>query len=169
MVADRIDAIHRPWLNRVMIVFTHLGSGGLIWWLTLCLPMVITVAYRRLGITIALSMGVTYVLGEKILKHLVGRIRPSESIDEGEMLVRRPKDHSFPSGHTACSFTVFAVTVLTCPVIIWAPVLLGAMTIAFSRIYLRVHYVSDVAGGVILGLLSGWACYLLSARFFLYG
>ena len=165
-VADRITAIHRPVINRIMIISTYLGNAALIWWLTLCVPFVISKKYRNIGIILTLSLGVTYVLGEILIKNIVGRMRPSSKLNDDEVLINRPKDHSFPSGHTASSFTAFTVTMLTCPAFIWIPVLIGACIISFSRIYLRVHYVSDVLAGVVLGMTSGWCCVMLLSKVF---
>ena len=82
-------------------------------------------------------------------------MRPSEQISDEDMKIHKPKDHSFPSGHSASSFCAFTVLFWTCPVWMWLPALFLASTIAFSRMYLRVHYFTDVMGGIILGILDG--------------
>ena len=72
------------------------------------------------------------------------------------MLFRSPLDASFPSGHTAASFAaVFALKAAGSP--LWKPALAVAVVIAFSRLYLYVHWPSDVLAGVLLGAAVGWA------------
>ena len=115
----------------------------------------ISQTYRYTGITMLVALGVNYLLGEVIIKKTVGRGRPSNLIDEDEMKINKPKDNSFPSGHTASSFCAFTVTLWHCPVYFWLPALVIACLISFSRLYLRVHYLSDVIGGILLGLTDG--------------
>ena len=71
------------------------------------------------------------------------------------LLLPPPGDASFPSGHTAASFAaVFALKASGSP--LWKPALLWALLIAFSRLYLYVHWPSDVLGGAVLGAVVGW-------------
>ncbi len=166
-VMNKIVKIHTPLLNRIMIVATHAGTGAFIWWMTLCLPFVISKKYRYVGINLILALGVTFLLGEIIIKRMVGRTRPSEDIDDSDMLINKPKQYSFPSGHTASSFTAFSVTLLCCPYYIWLPVFFVACIISFSRLYLRVHFLSDIIAGCVFGFLSGFASVAVFERLFL--
>lgn len=158
LVVERIAHIHKPFLNKIMILFTKLGNGAFIWWITLCFPFLLMKNKREIGVYLTLALGVTFVTGEIIIKHIIGRIRPSSKLDDDELIIKRPKDYSFPSGHTASSFTAFTVTLFLCPAYIFIPVLVGALIISFSRMYLRVHYLSDVVCGAMLGILSGTVC-----------
>ena len=144
-VVERMSQIHRPVLDKIMVIFTYSGTGALVWWVLYVIPLLIA-RHFRVGIILTTSLGINYVLGEKKKKKKVGRMRPSEQIS---------KDHSFPSGHSASSFCAFTVLFWTCPVWMWLPALFLASTIAFSRMYLRVHYFTDVMGGIILGILDG--------------
>ena len=164
-VVKKIAHIHTPFLNRLMIIFTKLGNGAFIWWITLCFPFLLSKTTRTTGIYLTLALGVTYVTGEIIIKHIIGRLRPSSKLEDDELIIKRPKDYSFPSGHTASSFTAFTVTLLRCHAYIFIPVLVVAAIISFSRMYLRVHYLSDVICGAVLGVLSGSACVALFERF----
>lgn len=155
LVVKKIAKIHTPFLNRIMVLFTKLGNGAFIWWITLCFPFMLFKRTRETGVYLTLALGVTYVLGEIIIKHIIGRMRPSSKLEDDELIIKRPKDYSFPSGHTASSFTAFTVTLLYCHWYVFLPVLLGAVLIGFSRMYLRVHYLSDVVCGAALGILSG--------------
>lgn len=153
-VVERMSQIHRPVLDKIMVIFTYSGTGALIWWVLYVIPLLIT-RHFRVGIILTTSLGINYVLGEILIKKKVGRERPSEKISDEDMKINKPKDHSFPSGHSASSFCAFTVLFWTCPVWMWLPALFLASTIAFSRMYLRVHYFTDVMGGIVLGILDG--------------
>lgn len=155
-VIKAIKKLHNHTNNRIMAVITHLGSGGSIWF-ALCIPLIISRQLRTAGLNILLSMFITWLIGEITIKHLVARVRPSEELPENEQIIKRPKFYSFPSGHSASSFSVVAVTILRCPLWIIIPVAILATLIAFSRLYLRVHYLTDVVAGVVLGLGCGFS------------
>lgn len=150
-VVERMSQIHRPVLDKIMVIFTYSGTGALVWWVLYVIPLLIA-RHFRVGIILTTSLGINYVLGEILIKKKVGRMRPSEQISDEDMKINKPKDHSFPSGHSASSFCAFTVLFWTCPVWMWLPALFLASTIAFSRMYLRVHYFTDVMGGIILGI-----------------
>lgn len=154
-VVERMSVIHRPVLDRVMVLFTYAGTGAAVWWVFFVIPFLITRRFREAGAILTAALGVNYLLGEIIIKKTVGRARPSAHISDEDMKINKPKDHSFPSGHSASSFCAFTVTLWCCPFWIWLPALALASTIAFSRMYLRVHYLTDVLGGLMLGLLDG--------------
>ncbi len=150
----RMAKIHRPLLDKCMVIVTYSGTGALIWWVAFVFPLLITRHFKT-GIIITTALGVNYVLGELLIKRKVGRDRPSTRISDDEMKIHKPKDHSFPSGHSASSFCAFTVLLWNCPPWVWIPGLILASLIAFSRIYLRVHYFTDVLGGILLGVLNG--------------
>lgn len=164
-VVERMSVIHRPVADRLMILFTYAGTGAAVWWICLVIPFLITRRFRETGAIMTAALGFNYLLGEIIIKKSVGRDRPSARISDEDMKINKPKDHSFPSGHSASSFCAFAVTLWCCPLWIWLPALALACTIAFSRMYLRVHYFTDVIGGVILGILDGSLVTLLFRLF----
>ena len=154
-IVKKMSGIHRPALDRLMVIFTYAGTGAIIWWSAFVIPFFITARFRRVGMILTTALVFNFLIGEIIIKKLVGRVRPSDSIADDDMKINKPKDHSFPSGHSASSFCAFTVLFWTCPVWMWLPALFLASTIAFSRMYLRVHYFTDVMGGIILGLLDG--------------
>lgn len=153
-IFTRMADIHHPVLDKIMVLFTYAGTGGLIWWVAFVIPLLICRQFG-LGIIMTTTLGINYVLGEILIKKKVGRDRPSTRISDEDMKITKPKDHSFPSGHSASSFCSFTVLLWNAPVWMWLPALFLASTIAFSRMYLRVHYFTDVVGGIILGILDG--------------
>lgn len=164
-VLARMSAIHRPVLDRVMVLFTYAGTGAFIWWVAFVIPLLISRRFRETSAIMTAALGFNYLIGEVLIKKKVGRSRPSTWISDEDMKINKPKDHSFPSGHSASSFCAFTVTAWCCPVWIWLPALLLASTIAFSRMYLRVHYLTDVIGGILLGVADGSLVTLLFRAF----
>lgn len=143
----------KNWLNKVMIFVTTIGNHGTIWFL-LAIPLLFFDRFRRTGISIILAMAVAFLCGEIIIKHIVRRNRPCKMVEKDKLLIKRPIDYSFPSGHSTSSFAVFTVICFTLPELC-IPVFILACMIAFSRMYLQVHYPSDVACGIMIGILCG--------------
>lgn len=155
-VLDKIKTVNRPFLNKIMIVITSLGTFGVIWF-AIALVMLVTNRYRSVGVNMIIGLAITHLLGEFTIKRLVCRSRPCHKLDDNELIIDRPKYYSFPSGHTAASFCVVGVSFLRCQPIIWIPILIMALLIGFSRIYLRVHFLTDVLAGALLGFICGCA------------
>lgn len=154
-VTSWIVKLHRPVLNKIMIFFTRIGTAGIIWFITLGIPTLFFDKSRPIGICTLAALGFNYLLSEVMIKNLIGRQRPSTFLDDDDMLINKPKDHSFPSGHASSSFAVTAVAVLMCPWYIALPAVIVACLIGFSRIYLQVHYLSDVIAGAVFGFMVG--------------
>ena len=132
-------------------------------WILLALCLVIYKRTRRQGWTVATALVLDLVCCNLLLKPLIGRIRPFAVNTAVELLIPPPLDASFPSGHTAASFAaVFALRASGSP--LWKPALAVAAAIAFSRLYLYVHWPSDVLGGALLGAFLGWAAARASAQ-----
>lgn len=159
-VLERIVKIHKPALNKIMIVASKAGTFGTVWWL-ICLPFLFTSNWRMTGFNFVLGLAIAHLMGEIILKHIVRRVRPCHHLGDEELIVDRPRYYSFPSGHTTASFAFVGVALLRCRPITFLSILLLASLIAFSRVYLRVHYLTDVIVGVLLGLVCGAGSVLL--------
>ena len=141
--------------NRIMIFFTNLGDHGTIWIVT-ALILLLNKKYRKTGILAFVSLAICSLAVNIILKPLIQRPRPFTEIDDIILLIKTPKDYSFPSGHTAASFVMIFVFFRHIKKY-FIPVLITGILIAFSRMYLTVHFPSDILVGLIIGLLSGYA------------
>lgn len=141
-------------MDNIMKFFTYLGNLGLIW-VGISIIFILRTESRQIGITIIAALIITSILGEGIIKHIIKRKRPFIKMNLcDQLIIGTPSSYSFPSGHTASSFAVSAVFVAIDSNI--SIIIIAISTIiALSRIYLKVHYVSDVIGGAILGLLCG--------------
>ncbi len=156
LVVRKIAKLHNNVNNRIMSVVTAMGTGALVWFL-LCIPLAFTKNNLDAAINILLAILIAWLVGEVTIKSLVGRVRPIEQLPQEEHIVKQPRHSSFPSGHTASSFSVVAVVLVRCNIYLLIPVLIMACLISFSRLYLRVHYLTDVLAGVIVGLVCGFA------------
>lgn len=154
-ILHMIQGLHRDWLNPIMIFFTTLGNAGL-FWIALSIVLSCIPRTRKCGLTMLLGMAVTYLFGNIILKNLVARPRPCAVDTSVILLIPFPMEYySFPSGHSSSSFT--AAFILFCYYRkIGAIALAVAAVIAFSRMYLFVHYPTDILGGICIGLVDAY-------------
>jgi len=143
--------------DAVMVFITSLADRGLIW-IALALILVFIPKTRKAGVMVAAALILEALICNGVAKPLFARVRPYDIRNDIEIIVRKPKDFSFPSGHTAASFA--AVAALYFAHLdwqwIWKAAAALAVAIAFSRLYLYVHYPTDVLGGILLGILCGW-------------
>ena len=149
-----LQELHNQILDKIMIFLSSLGNAGIFWGclgiLLLAIPKT-----RKCGGCMILSMALTYVLGNLVLKNLVARVRPYDVNTAIAILIKKPLDFSFPSGHTAASFAAMTALFLAKMKKAWIAALVLAVLIAFSRLYFYVHYPTDVLGGAVVGILSG--------------
>lgn len=141
-------------LDSVMTAITGLGDGGWIW-IALTVLLLLFPGTRKTGMAMALALVLDLLLCNVILKPLVARVRPFDVNTAIQLLIEPPSDYSFPSGHTAASFTA-ASTLYFRKSRLWIPAVILAGLIAFSRLYLYVHYPADVLAGALFGILFGW-------------
>ncbi len=128
-----------------MRFISMLGNGGILW-IIIGLVLAIDPKHRKMAWVLFLALGIEFLLCNVLLKNLFAMPRPCDLNPSVALLIPKPQDYSFPSGHTASSFA--AVTVLYLMGVkrwYWALVLAGL--IAFSRMYLDVHFPIDILGG----------------------
>lgn len=151
---DFLQTIHTPLLDKILAFITSLGNAGIIW-IVLAVVLLILPKTRKTGIIVAAALLMDLVLCNLILKNLVARVRPYDVNTAIAILIKKPLDFSFPSGHTAASFAAMTALFLAKMKKAWIAALVLAVLIAFSRLYFYVHYPTDVLGGAIVGILSG--------------
>lgn len=172
-ILDWIQAnLKNGFLDVAMRIITMFGDGGIFWIacavILLCIPKT-----RKTG----LGMGIALVLGLIVcnitLKPLVQRIRPYDFQQEYfqvtiQLLTERMHDYSFPSGHTIASFEAATVLLIN-DKRLGIPAMILAVLIAFSRLYLYVHYPTDVIFSIVAGILfafiGNWLAGKIMARF----
>ena len=155
-ILDWIQAHLRcGFLDAVLPAISRTANHGELW-IILAVILLLIRGQRKYGASVACGLILVLVSCNIILKPLIGRIRPFAVNGLVELLIAAPTDASFPSGHTAASSAaVFALKTAGSP--LWKPALAVALVIAFSRLYLYVHWPSDVLGGALLGAAVGWA------------
>ena len=133
---------------------THLGTAGSFWILLTAVLMCFKKT-RRAAVCSAIALLGSLILNNMILKPLVGRVRPYEVIEGLKLIGKRATDPSFPSGHTAASI---ASAVALCRFLkkrYSIPLLVLALIIGFSRLYIGIHYPTDVLAGLLDGIALG--------------
>lgn len=151
---EGIQTLAAPWLDALMCAITHLGDGGLVW-ILLAVLLLCRKATRQTGLHIAVAMLFCLVFGNLLLKNLFARPRPFAVDPSILLLLPPPGDWSFPSGHTMHSVAAAMVLVFERKRGRWWALAL-AVLIGFSRLYLRVHFPSDVLVGALVGLFAAW-------------
>lgn len=154
-----LQSLHTPWLDDVMVAITSLGDHGRFFLLAAFL-LVCFKRTRNMGFAMLLSMLIGFLIGNVWLKNMFMRQRPCWLDTSVDLLVHVPRDYSFPSGHTLIGFE--------CGVSIWlqnhragVPALILAVLLAFSRMYLFVHFPTDVLAGAVLGSVIAWIVCLI--------
>lgn len=154
-----LQELHTPLLNRIMIFITKLGDEG-IFWLVVAVLLLLFKKTRKCGLTILVSMAVCYLLGNMFLKNVIARPRPCSIDPSVPLLIPTPGEYSFPSGHTLHGFTAATAIFLHYKKPGIAALVLAAL-IAFSRMYLFVHFPTDILAGMILGIGVAVFVYML--------
>ena len=149
-----LQELHNPFLDQLMPAVSFLGNSG---WAFIVLGIVLFCMKRtrRVGLAVLLSLAGGFLIGNVLLKNLVMRSRPCWIDQAVPLLVPNPHDFSFPSGHTLASFET-AVSVFLYSRRWGIPLLILAVLIALSRLYLFVHFPTDVLSGMALGIFIGW-------------
>lgn len=158
-----LQSLHRPWLDEIMVFITSLGDHGSFFLLLACIFLLVKKT-RKIGLAMLLSMLIGFLIGNVWLKNLLMRQRPCWIDPSVELLVHVPRDYSFPSGHTLIGFE--------CGVSMWLQnrklgiaALILAVLLAFSRMYLFVHFPTDILAGAVIGSFIAWAVYKIMEKY----
>ena len=163
-LAERFDLPILDWiaehlycgfLDAVMPLITVLGDAGL-FWIAVAVALLFFPKYRKIGLSMGAAMLMGVLVCNVTMKPLLGRIRPYDYQLEHfgrtiQLLIATPHDFSFPSGHTLASFEA-ATVLLIHNKKMGIPAMVLAVLIAFSRMYLYVHYPTDVLFSVFMGI-----------------
>lgn len=146
-------------LDGVMPVITRLGDGG-IFWILVAVVLICIPKYRKMGLGVGAALLIGLLVCNVTLKPLIARPRPYDYQLEHfgrviNLLISAPRDFSFPSGHTLASFEAATVLLLN-DRRLGIPAAVLAAAIAFSRLYLYVHYPTDVLCAVVMGIAFGF-------------
>lgn len=160
------SSLWSPLLDQVMVFITRLGDAGWVW-ILLALGLCLFPKTRQAGFAMAIALLLSLIVGDGVLKSLFGRQRPFDlpqwqGIFQYPELIPKPQSFSFPSGHTGSSVGAAVALLLTQKKGWTAAALVLALLIGFSRIYLHVHYPTDVLAGCLAGVLYGAAGWWLS-------
>lgn len=143
--------LQNKYLNILMRIITSMGNLGLIW-IVIAVMILLNNKHKLSGYMVILTLIISTIIGEGIIKNIVKRVRPCNRCNNIKLLISRPISYSFPSGHALSSFAVAGV--LSMYHAKYRFIFMGlAFLIALSRIYLYVHYPTDIIAGIILGTL----------------
>ncbi len=153
--------IHRTFsssfLDTVMPIISAIDNHGEVW-ILIALLLLISKKTRKTGAAIGVALVLGLVVGNGLLKNLIMRPRPFETLGRllkaDELLIAAPTDYSFPSGHALSSMAA-ATAIFRDHTLLGAAAYVLALLISFSRLYLYVHYPTDIIGGMIIGILCG--------------
>lgn len=157
-----IQSLRSESFDSAMLFVSSLGNYGAIW-IALAAAFLIAPGLKRSGLAVSAALLIDFVIVNLILKPWVGRERPCDLTVPEDMLLACLTDHSFPSGHTAAAFAA-AVALFACHRKAGTIALFLAFLMGFSRLYLFVHYPTDVLAGALLGVLFGLIGYRLSNK-----
>ena len=157
-VLEALQGCRTPFLDRFFAAVTRLGDHG-VFWIVLAAALLCVPKTRRLGLCVTAALLLNGLFCNLLLKPLIARPRPFV-LREIALLIAAPKDFSFPSGHTSAAFAAASALAL-CRSRFAVPAGVLAAVIAFSRLYLFVHYPTDVLAGLLLGCLCGLLGWLI--------
>ena len=153
------EQVRNGFLTPIMKAMSFLGDAGMLW-IAIGIIMLFFPRFRRSGIFMLTCLALATLVNNLVIKELVARPRPYTDIAELTVLIKPLDSFSFPSGHSCSSFasaTALALTVKKRGALAFIP----AALIAFSRVYVGVHYPSDVLVGAAVGALVSIVLYLL--------
>ena len=152
-ILNLIQGLRTPMFDQIVIFITSLANYV---WYILIIGLLLNKPTRKIGVVLVVAMILQYLINAGILKHLFARVRPCNVYTTVELLIKRPKGFSFPSGHSAAAFCVVGVLYGAKIRELFWPVFVLAILIGFSRLYLYVHFPTDVFVGALCGFAIGY-------------
>ena len=146
-------------LDDMMVLLTRLADDGIVW-IVLAIALICYKPTRKMGISVGVALLLGLLVGNLGLKNLFARPRPYTVNPDVSMLIDKLNSYSFPSGHTRCCFESGMAMYLCDKRWGKAAFVLGGF-IGFSRMYLYMHYPTDVIGGLVLGLINGLIAFFI--------
>lgn len=154
--------LRAPAMTAFWRFMTLFGEAG-IFWIAVVFILILIPSKRKTGLTCAVSMILVFV-ATYTLKYTVCRLRPYDACAEIIPLVSKLRDYSFPSGHTSVGFSVSLILMREEKRAVWIPAVILSTLTALSRLYLGVHYPSDVIAGFLVALAGSAVAYHLTRR-----
>lgn len=152
-------------LTPIMDISSKLVNLGILW-VMICLVMLCFKRTRMLGAVTLSSLLLCLIVNNVIIKHAVARARPFDTYSDLVPLIEKPTDYSFASGHTTASFAAAGIFVRFLPKPLAILTAVYAVMVAFSRLYLGVHYPTDVLCGMAIGIIGSMVTYYLYSKKF---
>lgn len=149
-------------LDVIMKLVSRLGDGGLIWIAIAVILLLMGKKTRKMALTVSLALIFSALLCNLLLKPMVARVRPYDLLDI-TIIIDRLGDFSFPSGHTSAAFACSIGAFLNNKRF-GAVLIAMALVMAFSRLYLSVHFPTDLIGGAILGTICALMAYKIVGK-----
>lgn len=156
------ETIRTPFLDSFCAMLSYAFEAGFLWIVT----AVVLIAFRKTrvaGVSLLCSMLLALLIGELGLKNIICRERPCVVDSSVALAIPAPSSYSFPSGHTGSSFAA-AGGIFAFNKKLGIPALGLALLVGLSRMYLFVHFPTDVLAGAVLGILCAFATYLIFTK-----
>jgi undecaprenyl-diphosphatase len=147
-------------LTGIMKLLSNIGNKGILW-IVIAFVFICTKKYRKAGRASAIALILSLIVCNLCMKNIVDRERPFDRIKELVLIGKRMTDYSFPSGHTTAAFATLVVYKKTMSKKFSKIMLVISILMAFSRLYLGAHYLTDVLAGVIIGSILGMLAMVL--------
>lgn len=168
-ILNSLQNLRSDLLDGIFTFITHLGDAGIIW-IVIAVICLFFKKTRKTGICMGMALVMGLVFGNLILKNVIARERPytyelaNMTADKVKELISLPHDYAFPSGHTQASFAAATSIFMYNKKYGTATYVLAAL-IAFSRMYLYVHFPTDILGGIALGIIYAIVSFYFIKRF----
>jgi len=158
------EVLRGPVQDAVVMAFTSLGNSGILF-IAVGVLLLFFKKTRRVGMAALLALLIGFLITNLTLKPLVSRPRPWLAVEGLVNLVGESAYRSFPSGHSTSAFAFGFALLFGAPNkwMKWAAMIV-AVLMGLSRLYVGVHYPTDIVGGILVGLLAGWLAWLLCKR-----